>query len=632
MAGAASIIALLLLALACCALTSREHLIGETRTISGRTILIAHDFEDRSPSVEYLLVRTASGERIHVLRDERHEYEGVHTGMHANVTGVWLSRKPGTQHASSAAAAKRIVGGAAGAQHRAAHGMAAHGPTTRRGTVIHRQLGEGGAVHAAQSFYKPDAFSSFCFYGARVELSGAFRSPPLVKKVVAPVAAASALGVAQVAATVSSNQLVASEIKTLFVPIAGVDASGAACPNTALPKYSAADIKKAVFEELNPGGTTVGSTFNRCSFGKSRLTMTNSLVADLVKLPCAGYVNGYAYTFSKCDFDDFNGWSDAADKVLRTRGIDIDAYTYKVYLVPPSACSFVGLGYVGCDGSLECRSWINSDFWTTPQAITHELGHNMFMAHAGKYASDGWYDEYADMSSYMGYCCNDRCPNTPQAWQLGWLTVQQHDASSLAPGQTVQAWLASQAASPSSGLRIDVSGWAPGVDPLHVGYRTRAGGDAALGADLADRVHVWQTPIKGAFDPQKTALKGSLTAGGAYAHKESGIVIQLTGFASGGATVSICRKSSDPASCQIKASAKAPPPAKPRPPPPRPPRATPPPLLRRPPPPRPASMPRPPPPPPRLRPRPPPPLPRLRPRPPPPPPRLRPRPPVNKTG
>ena len=40
-----------------------------------------------------------------------------------------------------------------------------------------------------------------------------------------------------------------------------------------------------------------------------------------------------------------------------------------VYLLPPSiGCGWVGLGYVGCDGSFRCRVWISGDFWTTPQA------------------------------------------------------------------------------------------------------------------------------------------------------------------------------------------------------------------------------------------------------------------------
>ena len=36
-------------------------------------------------------------------------------------------------------------------------------------------------------------------------------------------------------------------------------------------------------------------------------------------------------------------------------------------MVPPGPCTFVGLAYIGCDGSFECRAWIAGDVWTTTQ-------------------------------------------------------------------------------------------------------------------------------------------------------------------------------------------------------------------------------------------------------------------------
>lgn len=44
---------------------------------------------------------------------------------------------------------------------------------------------------------------------------------------------------------------------------------------------------------------------------------------------CPARSNGYPWSFSKCDFDDFNGWADAADAVLQQRGVDINKYKYK---------------------------------------------------------------------------------------------------------------------------------------------------------------------------------------------------------------------------------------------------------------------------------------------------------------
>ena len=82
----------------------------------------------------------------------------------------------------------------------------------------------------------------------------------------------------------------------------------------------------------------------------------------------------------------------------------------------------------------------------------------------------------------MGYCCTDRCPNTPHAWQLGWITAQQINGSAIKPGQTLTFSINSQAVSRQAGLRITGLN---GSDPLFVGYRTKAGGDAPAPVDIA---------------------------------------------------------------------------------------------------------------------------------------------------
>ena len=180
-------------------------------------------------------------------------------------------------------------------------------------------------------------------------------------------------------------------------------------------------------------------------------------------------------------------------------------------MLPQGACTFVGLGYIGCDGTpeLECRAWLNGGFWDKPQAIVHEISHNLWLGHAGSVNSDGSYDQYNDPTCAMGYCCANRCFNTPHAWQLGWVTVRQLDGSSLAAGQTITTTLASQAVSTRSGVRI-VPSWVAGVDPIFLGYRTQAGGDAELGPDAAQLVHVYSSPISGTFDSSQTTKEASL--------------------------------------------------------------------------------------------------------------------------
>ena len=336
--------------------------------------------------------------------------------------------------------------------------------------------------------------------------------------------------------------------------------TGAACPGTSLPKFGVDAVKKAVFEQANPTGATVGGTYNKCSSGRTTLTPANSLVAEVVELPCNGTNNDVAWSTQTCNFDDFNGWADAADAALVARGVDLSQYKYRVYLLPPNTqCGWVGLGYVGCDGSFECRTWIGGDFWASPMAISHELGHNIYMAHATT-NRDGKFDEYGDSTCFMGHCCNDRCPNTAHMWQLGWVSLQQLDSTTLKAGETVTATIAAQptltkttAATRSAGVRIN-AGWAAGVQPIYVGFRTKAAGsgDSSLDSDLVGRVHVYMSAITNSYDPQTTDWKAGLAVGGAWTQATAGVVVRVKAVTSTAATVTICRKGGAKtlASCQ----------------------------------------------------------------------------------
>jgi hypothetical protein len=50
-----------------------------------------------------------------------------------------------------------------------------------------------------------------------------------------------------------------------------------------------------------------------------------------------------------------------------------------------------------------------------PTTYFHELSHNFYLNHAGKWGNEG----YDDMSGAMGYCCDVRCHNAPHSFQLG---------------------------------------------------------------------------------------------------------------------------------------------------------------------------------------------------------------------
>lgn len=121
---------------------------------------------------------------------------------------------------------------------------------------------------------------------------------------------------------------------------------------------------------------------------------------------------------------------------------------------------------------------------------------------------------YGDFTSSMGYCCVDRCPNMPQAWQLGWAPLQQLSGATLRPGTTVQVQLASQS-NPSSrptgpsGVRV-VANWTAGVDPIFAGLRSRTGGDLALDPSYSNRINLYSSASTNTYDARPSMWRAGL--------------------------------------------------------------------------------------------------------------------------
>ncbi|KAL4427875.1 hypothetical protein ABPG75_001964 [Micractinium tetrahymenae] len=472
---------------------SARHLAADT--VDGTAVLmINHEHEQPE---RLLAVRLGSGRLVRVLSDAEQQ-AAVSTGMRVRLTGSWEAT-PGAAE-SALFRANSIQAFPGGAAARAAGGAAAH--------------------------------------RTRVTTAGI-------------------AGVAGDGIVVTSNVPVAA-ISTLFIPVAALDAASAgACPGAEEPPLTADQLRAVVFEQeavrevdgskagLGPAPPSVGSLFSQCSYGKSRLTPADSMVAETVELPCNGSSYGIPWSFDSCDFDDYNGWADAADERLRAAGVDPDAYQHRVYLLPPGACTFMGVAYLGCEGSGggPCRSWVAAGNWDKPQAIAHGLAHNMFLAHAGRILDDGTFDAFADSSCTMARFqdATQRCFNTPHAWQLGWISAQLLDGASLAPGQTVSASLLSQASSDRTGLRI-LPSWAPGTAPVFVGYRTAQGGDAGLAPLWDGKVSVHSAAIDSALSTSPTVLRAALAVGEAYTFNEAGLVVRFVDSgADTSAHVSVCR-------------------------------------------------------------------------------------------
>ncbi len=140
--------------------------------------------------------------------------------------------------------------------------------------------------------------------------------------------------------------------------------------------------------------------------------------------------------------------------------------------------------------------------------------------------------------------------------QLGWITAQELSWSSMSPGQTQSFNVNSQSLSRLTGVRLTNL---PINDPLFVGYRTRAGGDATATSDIAGdlggpgRLHIYTAPIANTFDAKMTTKQATLNAAGqSWALPGTRLVVRLVRATNSAAVVTLCRKAGPEtlASCQ----------------------------------------------------------------------------------
>lgn len=318
------------------------------------------------------------------------------------------------------------------------------------------------------------------------------------------------------------------------------------------PWYTQQDVEALVYDDnRSTGRPTLEGMWRTCSYGQALLNRANSYVSPVIKLPCNN-ISSYGTPFSSqlCDYADFIGWSEAAMDQLVDQGIDPNAYLYKAVLVPPgTACTFVGIGYIGCDFQFPCASWIQADLFMgasrgaeqSVQSLFHEMGHNQFLQHSSMVFEDGSVDEYGDTSCAMGYCCSDRCMNTPHAWQLGWLEPQLINDALLAPAQTRSVTLAAQGRTRLSGLRIEAT-WVQGQPPLFLGYRLAEGPDLTLANTFTNRISLYTFSGLGNHSPEFSYFLGSAAVGENLTHAPTGLVFRVRAAGNGAARVDVCRR------------------------------------------------------------------------------------------
>lgn len=280
---------------------------------------------------------------------------------------------------------------------------------------------------------------------------------------------------------------VVGEQKTLVL-VANFTDAAVSCSTT--------KIRDTVFTD--PLNKSIDDLYQEASYGQLWLT---------------GDVHGaYNINYSSTSACDFYAWSYAAEMAAQAQGVNLNAYSRKVYVLPnKNACGYVGLGTIGGNPS---QSWIFA--CDMPDAFAHELGHNLGNHHASTPSS-----EYGDNSDIMGYSnVGLRHMNAPHKEAMGWLpttqvvTVTQDGTYTIAP----------LALNPANTVAPQVLKIAKRDtnEFYYFSYRRPLGFDASLATMYTDRVNVHRYSGSGA---SYTYFLQALSDGGSLQDTVNGITV-----------------------------------------------------------------------------------------------------------
>lgn len=294
----------------------------------------------------------------------------------------------------------------------------------------------------------------------------------------------------------------ASGAQQTLVLVANFQDASVSCPLTT--------IRDRMFTD--PSNKSIDDFYQEASFGQL------SFVGDAY----GPYPIDYSTT-SPCDY---YAWAGAAEAQAQANGVNVGAYTRKVYVLPQTnSCGYAGLGTIGGNPS---RSWIfRCDL---PDVFGHELGHNIAAHHA---ATPSY--EYGDTSDIMGYSgVGLRHMNAPHKEALGWLPagqvqmVSQNGTYTVAPLELPP--LNTTAPQVLKIAKPDTNEY------YYLSYRRPLGFDTILSASYSDKVNVHRYPGSGSVF---TYFLQALTDSTSFSDTINGITMTQTSHDATTATVQV---------------------------------------------------------------------------------------------
>lgn len=243
-----------------------------------------------------------------------------------------------------------------------------------------------------------------------------------------------------------------------------------------------------------------------------------------------------AYDNSTCDY---YTWATAAEAAAQAAGVDFSRYQHRVFVLPFGSalpqCMWAGMANVGCDGTF-CRAWIASNLGMT---FSHELGHNLNLAHAGNDPeNDGAInDAYADRSDPMGRSSSSwYLFNAAHLDQLGWYAGIPGAITTLSSGGSYR--LAAIGTYPTGGATptaLKIARMTTG-DFYYLSYRQPSGNYNQLTTDYTKgiNIHRYQGSDYGYTSHVKTLIDGET-----FTDSANGISVTQVSQGGGYATVQV---------------------------------------------------------------------------------------------
>ena len=157
-----------------------------------------------------------------------------------------------------------------------------------------------------------------------------------------------------------------------------------------------------------------------------------------------------------CTLPHMEQWADAADAAAKAAGVNVSAYSSKLYMLPPESTAMCSPWGGWTEGN---RVWMRDDQCDAKHILSHELGHTFGAHHAGIPGSTNA-ARYGDASTTMGGLLLladvvTRRPADPSTFDL-WNTMAHFNA----PGKIDAGWL------PASAIQTVTVGGSYKIAPL----------------------------------------------------------------------------------------------------------------------------------------------------------------------